>query len=114
MIKHKGFPSRMPGTDFQFTVRHMKKKASTIIKRKRKNDALPIHIKADTIFLKCLIDYFGNRPFVRGNLDTARLSWLFGSEIVPADENFSPDDYNAMLKIDFDAVKANYPELTQI
>ena len=82
--------------------------------RKRKNDALPIHIKADTTFLKCLIDYFGNRPFVRGNLDTARLSWLFGSEVVPADENFSPDDYNAMLKIDFDAVKANYPELIQI
>ena len=40
MIKHKGFPSRMPGKDFQFTVRHMKKKASTIIKRKRKTDAL--------------------------------------------------------------------------
>ena len=114
MIKHKGFPSRMPGTDFQFTVRHMKKKASTIIKRKRKNDALPIHIKVDTTFLKCLIDYFGKRPFVRGNLDTARLSWLFGSEVVPADENLSQDDNNHMLKKDFDPVKQNKQELIQI
>ena len=112
MIKHKGFPSRMPGTDFQFTVRHMKKDVSPIIKRKRKLDALSIHVKVDVTFLKCLIDYFGDKPFVRGNLDTARLSWLFGNEIVPADENFSPVDYNAMLKIDFDAVKSNYPELS--
>ena len=114
MIKHKGFPSRMPGTDFQFTVRHMKKDVSPIIKRKRKLDALSIHVKVDVTFLKCLIDYFGDKPFVRGNLDTARLSWLFGNEIVPADENFSPVDYNAMLKIDFDAVKSNYPELILI
>ena len=56
MIKHKGFPSRMPGTDFQFTVRHMKKDVSPIIKRKRKLDALSIHVKVDATFLKCLID----------------------------------------------------------
>ena len=111
MIKHKGFPSRMPGTDFQFTVRHMKKDVSPIIKRKRKLDALSIHVKVDVTFLNCLIDYFGDKPFVRGNLDAGRLSWLFGNEIVPADENFSPVDYSAMLKIDFDAVKSNYPEL---
>tara|TARA_A100001011_G_C14174825_1_gene784159 strand:- start:463 stop:801 length:339 start_codon:yes stop_codon:yes gene_type:complete len=111
MIKHKGFPSRMSGTDFQFTVRHMKKKVPSIIKRKRKPDALPIHVKVDTIFLKCLIDYFGVKPFVRGNLDTARLSWLFGNEIIPADDDFSPVDYDAKLKINYDVVKLNYPEL---
>ena len=111
MIKHKGFPSRMRGTDYQFTVRHMKKKTPSIIKRKRKKDALPIHVKVDTIFLSCLIDYFGDKPFIRGNLDTARISWLFGSEIVPADDDFSPVDYNAKLKIDFNAVKINYPDL---
>ena len=49
MIKHKGFPSRMPGTDFQFTVRHFKNKVPPIIERKRKFDALPIHVKADTV-----------------------------------------------------------------
>ena len=38
MIKHKGFPSRMPGTDFQFTVRHFKNKVPPIIERKRKLD----------------------------------------------------------------------------
>ena len=38
MIKHKGFPSRMPGTDFQFTVRHFKNKVPPIIERKRKFD----------------------------------------------------------------------------
>ena len=51
MIKHKGFPSRMPGTDFQFTVRHFKNKVPPIIERKRKFDALPIHVKADKTFL---------------------------------------------------------------
>ena len=111
MIKHKGFPSRMPGTDFQFTVRHFKNKVPPIIERKRKFDALPIHVKADKTFLKCLIDHFGHQPFVRGNLDTARLSWLFGSEILPADEKFSPTDYNSLLKIDFEIVKSKYPDL---
>ncbi len=111
MIKHKGFPSRMPGTDFQFTVRHKKKKPPAIILRKRRIDSPGIYYRVDSMFLKCLIDYFGESLFVRGNLDSGRLGWLFGREIVPVDDQFDPIDYHAKLKINFDSVKINYPEL---
>tara|TARA_B100000029_G_scaffold464552_1_gene498577 strand:+ start:28 stop:366 length:339 start_codon:yes stop_codon:yes gene_type:complete len=111
MFKHKGFPSRMPGTDFQFTVRHEKKMAPAIISRKRKPDAPVIYGRVDSFFLRCLIDYFGESTFVRGNLDSGRLGWLLGREIIPADDEFSPVDYGAKLKINFDVVKLNYPEL---
>ena len=111
MIKHRGFPSRMPGTDFQFTVRHKKKNPPAIISRKRKNDAQAIYVKVDAMFLKCLIERFGGNQFVRGNLDSGRLGWLLGREIIPADDDFSPIDYDAKLKINYDTVKINYPEL---
>ena len=36
MIKHRGFPSRLPGTDYQFTIRRAsKKKPSKLVKRMR-------------------------------------------------------------------------------
>ena len=111
MIKHKGFPSRMPATDFQFTVRHQKKIPPAIISRQRKRDAPTIFERVDTMFLKCLIDHFGEMPFARGNLDSGRLGWLFGREIVAADGKFSPIDYEAKLKINFDSVRLNSPEL---
>jgi len=111
MIKHKGFPSRMAGTDFQFTVRHQKKKPPVIVSRQRRADSPAIYRKADLVFLKCLIDYFGEMPFERGNLDSGRLGWLFGREIVSAGEELRPNDYEAKFRINFDLVKLNYPEL---
>ena len=111
MIKHKGFPSRMPGTDFQFTVRHRKKNPPAIISRKRRFDAPVIYRRVDSMFLKCLITYFGKNPFVRGNLDSGRLGWLWEREIVRGEDEFSPSDYDAKLKINFESVKENYPEL---
>ena len=111
MFKHKGFPSRMPGTDFQFTVRHEKKSPPAIISRKRKPDAPTIYWRVDSFFLRCLIDHFGDSIFVRGNLDSGRLGWLFGRELVAVDDKFNPVDYGAKLKINFDVVKSSYPEL---
>ena len=37
MLKHRGFPGRMPGTDFQFTIRraNVKEGATKLIKRER-------------------------------------------------------------------------------
>ena len=49
--------------------------------------------------------------FERGNLDSGRLGWLFGREIVPAGDELRLNDYGAKFRINFDLVKLNYPEL---
>ena len=41
-----------------------------------------------------------DEPFERGNLDAARISWLFNREIVPAETPFDPESYEALLQID--------------
>ena len=40
--------------------------------------------------MAALWEQFGEEPFVRGNLDAGRLSWLLGREVVPADEPSTP------------------------
>ena len=101
MIRYKGFPSRLPGTDFQFTIRRDNKKGPTrLIKRERFADRRPPDRRADEGFIWALWDYFGEEPFERGNLDAGRLSWLFMREVVPAEEPFDPESYEAMLRID--------------
>ena len=112
MEKHRGFPSRMPSSDHQFTIRRANKEGATkIILRKRFRDRRPIDRKADELFLWALWNHFGEEPFVRGNLDAGRLSWLFGREVVAAEEPFDPQDYDALLRIDLDKAKANFPQI---
>jgi len=112
MLKHRGFPGRLPGTDFQFTIRRANADGATpIIARKRYADRRPADRRADTAFLAALWEQFGSEPFVRGNLDAGRLSWLFGREVVPADERFDPRDYDAMLRIDLRVARANFPQI---
>ena len=85
MLKHRGFPGRMPGTDFQFTLRRENKKGATpLVARERYADRRPADRRADAGFLQALWEHFGEEPFERGNLDAGRLSWLFGREVVPA------------------------------
>ena len=75
MVKHRGFPSGLPGTGFQFTVRRANPKGATkIIRRERHADRSPVDVKADTAFLHSLWHHFGEEPFERGNLDAGRLS----------------------------------------
>jgi hypothetical protein len=57
-----------------------------------------------------LWEQFGEHPFERGNLDAGRLSWLFGREVIPADDNFDPEDYDALLVIDVNIARASFPE----
>lgn len=110
MLKHRGFPSRLPGTDFQFTIRQPNKKGATkIIARERYADRNPKDKTADENFLACLFKQFGEEPFERGNLDAGRLSWLFGREVVAADTSFDPSDYEAMLVINRAVAEKNYP-----
>jgi hypothetical protein len=111
MLKHRGFPGRLPGTDFQFTIRraNMKEGPTKITKRERFRDRKHADRLADEGFMAALWQYFGEEPFERGNLDAGRLSWLFGREVVPAEDPFNPADYDAMLKIDVARARAAFP-----
>jgi hypothetical protein len=111
MTKHRGFPSGLPGTGFQFTIRRANPKGVTPIKaRVRHPDRDPLDSRADLAFLHSLWHYFGAEPFERGNLDAGRLCWLLGREVVPAETPFDPASYEALLRIDEDVARANFPE----
>lgn len=111
MLKHRGFPGRLPGSDFQFTIRRANPKGPTpITRRERRSDRRTPDRLADAAFMKALWDHFGSEPFERGNLDAGRLSWLFGREVLPATDPFDPAHYEAMLVIDEAAARAAFPE----
>ena len=111
MLKHRGFPGRFPGTDFQFTIRRGNPRAITkLVQRERYADRKPADRRADAAFLACLWNHFGNEPFERGNLDAGRLSWLFGREVIAAEDPFDPESYEAMLGIDEDLARASFPD----
>lgn len=112
MLKHRGFPGRQPGTDYQFTIRRANPKGVTeIIRRERYADRKPADRRADAAFIEALWEHFGDEPFERGNLDAGRISWLFGREIVAVEEDFDPADYDALLRIDLTAARAAFPDI---
>lgn len=111
MTKHKGFPSYLPGTDFQFTIRRASPKPTPIKARERKHDRKQILKEADANFLACIFDYFGTEPFERGNLDAGRISSVFGREIKAYSEPFDPLDYEALLILDPDETQKSFPEV---
>jgi len=112
MTKHRGFPGRMQGTDYQFVIRRPNPKGITPLKRlERYLDRKPADRRADVAFVAALVAYFGTEPFERGNLDAGRLNWLFGREVKPQDpDNFNPQDYEALLVLDMDLIHANFPD----
>lgn len=111
MLKHRGFPGRLPGSDHQFTIRRADPKGATPIKtRPRFADRRPADRAADAAFLAALWRHFGDRPFARGNLDAGRLGWLIGREVVAAEEPFDPASYAALLRVDPAAARAAFPE----
>lgn len=112
MLKHRGFPGRLPGTDFQFVIRRANLKkdgVAKIIKRERYKDRKSTDRMADEGFMAALWQYFGAAPFERGNLDAGRLSWLYGREVVAAEDPFDPANYEAMLKIDVARARSAFP-----
>ena len=112
MEKHRGFPSRLPGTDYQFTLRRAGKDGATrLVARERYADRKPADRRADAGFMAALWAQFGDTPFVRGNLDAGRLSWLFGREVIPAEDPFDPESYDALLRIDTDRARVSFPEV---
>lgn len=110
MEKHRGFPSRLPGTDFHFTLRRASKGTPTkLIARERYADRRPGDRRADQGFIWAIWQHFGAEPFQRGNLDAGRLSWVFGREIIPAEDPFDPESYEALLKLDEPRARASFP-----
>ena len=110
MIKHRGFPGRLSGTDFQFVIRRANDKGATkIVRRERYRDRAHADRMADQGFMAALWAAFGEDVFERGNLDAGRLSWLFGREVVPAEDPFDPESYDALLRIDLRRATASFP-----
>lgn len=112
MLKHRGFPGRLPGTDYQFTIRRPNPRGVTPLKpRERFRDRKPADRIADTAFLAALWEHFGEEPFERGNLDAGRLAWLFGREVIPAEDPFDTESYDALLKIDVATARVSFPHV---
>lgn len=112
MLKHRGFPGRLPGTDFQFTIRRANPRGVTaLVRRDRVADRKAADRRADAFFMAALWEHFGDEPFERGNLDAGRLSWLFGREVIPAEEPFDSESYDALLMIDVAIAKSSFPEV---
>ena len=112
MLKHRGFPGRLPGTDYQFTIRRANPRGVTAItRRERYADRKAADRRADAGFMAALWAQFGDAPFERGNLDAGRLSWLFEREVIAAEDPFDPESYDALLVIDVVVARASFPEV---
>lgn len=112
MIRHRGFPGRLPGTDFQFVIRRANPKGATrLVARERFRDRRPADRRADEGFLLALWQHFGPDPFERGNLDAGRLSWLFEREVVAAEDPFDPESYEALLRVDEARAARSFPQV---
>jgi hypothetical protein len=112
MIKHRGFPGRLPGSDHQFVIRRANLKGvSPIFRRERHADRKFDDRRADAGFLAAIWNHFGEEPFERGNLDAGRLSWFFGREIVAVDDPFDPQSYEALLRLDRAKAEISFPEI---
>ena len=116
MFKHRGFPGRLAGTDFQFTLRRANPKGATaLVRRERYKDRKSADRRADIAFVQALLVQFGNEPFQRGNLDAGRLSWLFEREVKALDaDSFDIESYEAILILDLDLIRVNFPEAFEV
>ena len=116
MLKHRGFPGRLAGTDFQFTLRRANPKGATaLVRRERYKDRKSADRRADIAFVQALLVQFGDEPFERGNLDAGRLSWLFEREVKALDaDSFDIESYEAILILDLDLIKVNFPETFEV
>lgn len=111
MTKHRGFPSGLPGHGHHFTIRRPNQNGATPLKvLQRLARPNTIEQKVDAAFLHALWHHFGDEPFERGNLDAGRLNLLFGREVVPAETQFDPTSYQALLRIDERVGRKSFPE----
>lgn len=111
MLKHRGFPGRLPSSDMQFTIRRANPKGATkLAARERFRDRSALDRRADAAFLAALIEHFGDEPFERGNLDAGRLSWLLNREVQVVGK-LDATSYDQLLRVDLARAEAAFPEI---
>ncbi len=111
MTKHRGFPSGLTGTGWQFTIRRANPKGiAKIVERPRHYSRDESEALADAAFMHSLWHHFGDEPFERGNLDAGRLSRLFGREVVAAEKPFDAESYSSLLRINESVARASFPD----
>mgnify|MGYP007007536996 CR=1 FL=1 len=110
MLKHRGFPLGLPGTQWQYTLRRANAKVTKLYAMPRHRTLDQTVALADAGFLQALWHHFGTEPFERGNLDGERLSRLFGREVIAAERGFDPASYSAKLKLNEAAARKNFPQ----
>ena len=100
MLKHRGFPGRLPGTDFQFTLRRANPKGATPIERRERRSmtaSLRIAARMRALSLRCG-KISGINRLSGAILMRAGSAWLFGREVIcPATDPFDPADYEAQV-----------------
>jgi hypothetical protein len=112
MLKHRGFPGRLPGSDYQFTVRRANPKGATpLVRRERYADRRAPDKRADEAFMAALWQHFGTEPFERGNLDAGRLAWLFGREVKALEDDYDASSYDTLLVIDEKVARVSFPAI---
>ncbi|MBC8407957.1 hypothetical protein N9J96_09125 [Paracoccaceae bacterium] len=112
MIKHRGFPSRLPGSDYQFTIRRAaKSKVTKLMERQRFADRKHSDKVADKAFIRAVWEHFGDGEFERGNLDAGRLSWFLGREIKSVGSTFDPSSYDTKLVLDKATTSNSFPDI---
>ena len=78
MLKHRGFPGRLAGTDFQFTLRRANPKGATaLIRRERYKDRKSADRWVDMSLVQALLAQLVYVPLVVVYLVAVRLSCLF-------------------------------------
>jgi hypothetical protein len=109
MQKHRGLPEFMYGTNIRIAIRRDAKEVTPLRRRERDWKRPAEQAQADEFTIGSLYKLYKDQPFVRGNIDAGRINWLLGREIVAADDNFSPIDYETVLKLDVPLARKNFP-----
>jgi hypothetical protein len=109
MQKHRGLPEFMYGSNIRIAIRRDQKDVTPLRRRERDYLRPAEQSQADEFTIGSLFKLYGEEPFVRGNIDAGRINWLLGREIIAADNNFSPTDYDTLLKINVPLARKNFP-----
>ena len=109
MQKHRGLPEFMYGSNIRIAIRRDQKDVTPLRRRERDYLRPAEQSQADEFTVGSLYKLYGEEPFVRGNIDAGRINWLLGREIVAVDNNFSPVDYDTLLKLNVPLARKNFP-----
>ena len=95
MLKHRGFPGRLTGTDFQFVIRRANHKTgpTKLTMRERYKDRKLADRQADVGFMGALWAHFGEEPFELAAFDfhqTGVAEQIFSKHQITAAPKYLP------------------------